>query len=123
MLRSTTQASSRQDFSGFFQGPERLSTTHRSQTGSLSIHEDSNYFMVSLEFSSFDKTSLDLWVQDHQLTLTAARRSQGASKGAEPSAFFSCIDLPSTVDEDSIQAELKDAQLDVRFRKESRLLN
>lgn len=130
MLRPVTHDSSRQDLSRFssqlLEGLSHSSTTPKleerlsqaSHSGRLSVREDPNHFVVSLEFSQFDETSLDLWIEDHQLTLIANKRPQIFSKGQRPSSFFSSIDLPSDVDEDSIKAELINAQLEIRFKKE-----
>jgi HSP20 family molecular chaperone IbpA len=130
MLRQVTHDSSHQNLSRFssqvFEGLNGSSPTskpegHRSQashSSGLSVHEDSNQFLVSLEFSQYDETSLDLWIEDHQLTLIADERPQFFSEGQRPASFFSSIDLPSDVDEDSIKAELINAQLKIRFTKE-----
>jgi HSP20 family molecular chaperone IbpA len=92
-------------------------SSHPLHSGQMSIHEDSNVFMVSLDFSPFEKTSLNIWLIDRLLTLMAGRRAQAPLEGADSSVLFRCIDLPSTVAEDSIQAELTDTRLDIRFKK------
>ncbi len=86
------------------------------------VHENPSQFLVSVELTEVDVASLDLWVEDHQLTLIADQRpqlfSQDQKQPRAKSSFFSCIDLPGLVDEDSIKAELKSAYLEISFKKE-----
>lgn len=81
-------------------------------SGQLSVAEDSHHFTVSLEVRPFDVASLDLWIEDHQLSLFAHEKFRPFSSFAE------CIRLPNDVDEDSIQADLNNERLEIRFKKE-----
>jgi HSP20 family molecular chaperone IbpA len=119
MLRSTTHDSSRRNCNRISNQTLRAPSLLESR---LCVHENPNQFMVSVELSEVDVASLDLWIEDHQLTLIADQKSQMFSQDQKQSraksSFFSCIDLPSVVDEDSITAEVKSAYLEISFKKE-----
>jgi HSP20 family molecular chaperone IbpA len=128
MFRPATHNLARQNLGRFYSqlldGPEHSASrlkddlSRGSRSGPLSVFEDPNHFRVSLDMSRLDETSLNLWVTDRQLTLTADERQQSFSKSPETStAFIKCIRLPNDVDEDSIQAELKNAWLEIHFKK------
>ncbi|MDQ3231135.1 MAG: Hsp20/alpha crystallin family protein [Pseudobdellovibrionaceae bacterium] len=130
MLRPITHDSSHQNLSGLssqsFDGLNHSGTISRhegclSQTshlGKLSIRENSNHFMVSLEFDQFDDDSLELWIEDHQLALIADKQPQFCLKGRKPSSFICSINLPGDVDEASMEAALIDTKLEIRFTKD-----
>jgi HSP20 family molecular chaperone IbpA len=129
MLRPATHSLSRQNFGRFsshlLDGPEHPcpatgledDLSQGSQASQCSVFEDPNHFRIILDLSQIDETSLNLWIKDHQVTLIADERLQPLSERHEASAFFKCIHLPNDVDEDSIQAELKNARLEIIFKK------
>jgi HSP20 family molecular chaperone IbpA len=117
MLRHGTDDFSRQNLNRFASYGTAFSQD--SHTRKVSIEDSAAAFVITVDFSQLDETSLDLWIEDHQLTLSAYERARGSSKSWKPACFLSSIDLPNDIDEDSIKAEIKEMELKIRFQKET----
>ena len=117
MLRHGTDDFSRQNLSRFASYESGFSQDSHSRK--ISIDDSATALVISVDFSQLDETSLDLWIEDGQLTLSAYERARGTSKSWKPACFLSCIDLPNDIDEDSIKAEIKEMELKIRFQKET----
>ncbi|HET9237698.1 MAG TPA: Hsp20/alpha crystallin family protein [Oligoflexus sp.] len=117
MLRHGTDDFSRQNLNRFASYESGFSKVSHSRE--VSVEDTAAAFVITVNFSHLDETSLDLWVEDHQLTLSAYERAPGSSKGWKPACFLSSFDLPSDIDEDSIKAEIKEMELKIRFQKET----
>lgn len=117
MLHHGKDDFSRQNLSRFSSHDGAFSQDSHSRK--ISIDDNATAFVISVDFSQLDETSLDLWIEDTQLTLSAYERVRGSSKSWKPVCFLSCIDLPNDIDEDSIKAEIKEMELKIRFQKET----
>ena len=92
----------------------------------VDVREDADHLYVDAELPGFVKEDVDITMENSTLTIAAERKSE--SKQEQPggdfllnerrySRFLRSFTLPPTVDEGSVQAELKDGVLKITLNK------
>ena len=89
----------------------------------VDVHEDENHIYVEAEMPGFKKDEIDVTLESGVLTISAERKTEpreGATKHLTERTFtrvYRSFSLPNTVDENKVDAELKDGVLHLSLDK------
>ncbi|HEY7089088.1 MAG TPA: Hsp20/alpha crystallin family protein [Tepidisphaeraceae bacterium] len=95
----------------------------------VDVREDQDHIYVEAELPGFSKDEVDITLENSTLTISAERKTEQQQPGKEQkpgefllnerryTRFLRSFTLPPTVDEGSVQANLKDGVLHVTLNK------
>lgn len=100
-------------------------------TGPMAAWEDKDHLHVELEAPGVEQSDIELVVNDGKLLITWERKPYEAAEGEHRKMAFDerrygrfqrAVSLPKTVDQEHVEAELKNGILRISFRKKPELL-
>jgi HSP20 family protein len=97
-----------------------LGETMRAWRWGLDVMDKDNAIVVRAEAPGFEAGDFDIQVQDGQLTLRAARKSESKKEGEETwssQEYYEAVILPPGIDKDKVQAKYRNGVLTVTLPK------
>jgi HSP20 family protein len=86
----------------------------------VDVMDKDNAIVVRAEAPGFEAGDFDVQVQDNQLTLRAARKTESKKEGEEACArqeYYESVMLPSGIDKDKVQAKYRNGILTITLPK------
>jgi HSP20 family protein len=84
------------------------------------VYEDDNNYVVAVDLPGIDRASLDISVDDDRLTIKGQRDGQGTKQHRQEcprGKFLRTFSVPSSVDQNAINADYKEGVLKVFLPK------
>jgi HSP20 family protein len=103
--------------------PEATGLFDRSFSPSLDVAETDDNFVVSVDLPGVPEKDIDITVANNVLTIRGEKKSEKEEKGTYyrketwSGSFQRTISLPSTVDADQVEANMKNGVLEVSLPK------